>query len=153
MFRNLISRKISLCHRPSNWNLSKLCGLYKSLAPEVVSWFLDSASRNLLHLRRKARCARLSPPADSRAFDARYFLGQLPRIESLSKTKQDGKRSGLPLPSYVYINFSPLYTAIFSWKNHKITQRKIQTWVGPLPFRQKCQDKTFFFKSKNYFIK
>ena len=33
-------------------------------------------------------------------------------------------------------------TAIFSWKNHKITQRKIQTWV---PFRQKCQDKTFFF--------
>ena len=32
---------------------------------------LDSASRNLLRLRRKARCARLSPPADSRAFGAR----------------------------------------------------------------------------------
>ena len=52
---------------------------------------------------------------------------------------QEGKRSGLPLPSYII--FSPL-TAIFSWKNHKITQRKIQTWV---PFRQKNQDKTFLF--------
>ena len=30
----------SLCHRPSNCNLSNLCGLYKSLAPEIVSWFL-----------------------------------------------------------------------------------------------------------------
>ena len=38
----------SLCHRPSNCNLSNLCGLYKSLAPEIVSCF--SASRNLLHL-------------------------------------------------------------------------------------------------------
>ena len=45
--------------------------------------------------------------------------------------------------------FSPL-TAIFAWKNHKITQRKIQTWV---PFRQKCQDKTFFNLKINYFIK
>ena len=50
--------------------LSNLCGRCKSLAPEIVSW-LDSASRNLLRLRRKARCARLSPPADSRAFGAR----------------------------------------------------------------------------------
>ena len=57
-----ISILVSLCHRPSNCNLSNLCGLYKSLAPEIVS------SRNLLRLRRKARCARLSPPADSRAF-------------------------------------------------------------------------------------
>ena len=61
----------SLCHRPRNCNLSNLCGRCKSLAPEIVSWFLDSASRNLLRLRRKARCARLSPPADSRAFGAR----------------------------------------------------------------------------------
>ena len=58
-------------HRPRNSNLSNLCGRCKSLAPEIVSWFLDSASRNLLRLRRKARCARLSPPADSRAFGAR----------------------------------------------------------------------------------
>ena len=68
---------ISLCHRPSNCNLSNLCGLYKSLAPEI-------ASQNLLRLQQKACCARLSPPADSRAFGAR-FLGQLPRIESLKK--------------------------------------------------------------------
>ena len=68
---------ISLCHRPSNCNLSNLCGLYKSLAPEI-------ASRNLLLLRERARYARLSPPADSRTFGAR-FLGQLPRIESLTK--------------------------------------------------------------------
>ena len=60
---------------------------------------------------------------------------------------QEEKRSGLPLPSY--INFSPL-TAKFSWKNHNITQRKIQTWV---PFRQKGHDYTFFKKSKNCFIK
>ena len=31
----------------------------------------DFASQNLLHLRRKTRFARLSPPADSRAFSAR----------------------------------------------------------------------------------
>ena len=62
---------VSLCHRPRNCNLSNLCGRCKSLAPEIVSWFLDSASRNLLRLRRNARCARLSPPADSRAFGAR----------------------------------------------------------------------------------
>ena len=68
---------ISLCYRPSNCNLSNLCGLYKSLAPEIASW-------NLLRLRQKARCAHLSPPADSRAFSAR-FLGQLSRIESLTK--------------------------------------------------------------------
>ena len=43
----------------------------KSLGPEIVSWFLDSASRNHLRLRRKARCDRLSPPAVSRAFGAR----------------------------------------------------------------------------------
>ena len=65
-----ISLLVSLCHRPRNCNLSNLCGRCKSLAPEIVSWF-DSASRNLLRLRRKARCARLSPPADSRAFGAR----------------------------------------------------------------------------------
>ena len=33
----------SLCHRPSNCNLSNLCGLYKSLVPEIVSWFLRFA--------------------------------------------------------------------------------------------------------------
>ena len=31
---------ISLCHRPRNCNLSNLCGCCKSLAPEIVSWFL-----------------------------------------------------------------------------------------------------------------
>ena len=30
----------SLCHRPRNCNLSNLCGRCKSLAPEIVSWFL-----------------------------------------------------------------------------------------------------------------
>ena len=30
--------KASLCHRPSNCNLSNLCGLCKSLAPEIVGW-------------------------------------------------------------------------------------------------------------------
>ena len=48
----------SLCHRPSNCNLSNLCGLYKSLAPEIVSWFLRFAES-------------LAPPANSRAFGAR----------------------------------------------------------------------------------
>ena len=33
---------------------------------------LDFASQNRLRLRRKTRFARLSPPADSRAFGARY---------------------------------------------------------------------------------
>ena len=42
----------SLCHRPSNCNLSNLCGLYKSLAPEIVSWFLRFAES-------------LAPPANS----------------------------------------------------------------------------------------
>ena len=32
--------RISLCHRPRNCNLSNLCGRCKSLAPEIVSWFL-----------------------------------------------------------------------------------------------------------------
>ena len=63
----------SLCHRPRNCNLSNLCGRCKSLAPEIVSW---SASRNLLRLRRKARCARLSPPVDSRAFGARVRVSR-----------------------------------------------------------------------------
>ena len=64
-------------------------------------------------------------------------------IVSIFDFPQEGKRSRLPLlPSC--INFSPL-TAIFSWKNYKITQRKIQTWV---PFWQKCQDKTFFLNLK-----
>ena len=78
----------SLCHRPRNCNLSNLCGRCKSLAPEIVSWFL-AASLNLLRLRQKARCAHLSPPAGSRTFGARAsrsYLGQLPRIESLTKT-------------------------------------------------------------------
>ena len=48
----------SLCHRPSNCNLSNLCGLYKSLAPEIVSWFHRFAKS-------------LAPPANSRAFGAR----------------------------------------------------------------------------------
>ena len=54
----------SLCHRPSNCNLSNLCGLYKSLAPEIVSWFLRFVES-------------LAPPANSRAFGAhalRSFL-------------------------------------------------------------------------------
>ena len=93
-----------MCHRPSNCNSSNLCGLYKSLAPEIVSWLAlqefsarncELASRNLLRLRRKARCARLSPPADSRAFGARAsgarFWSQLPRIESLTKTSRKQK--------------------------------------------------------------
>ena len=42
----------SLCHRPSNCNLSNLCGLYKSLAPEIVSFFLRFAES-------------LAPPANS----------------------------------------------------------------------------------------
>ena len=48
----------SLCHRPSNCNLSNLCGLYKRLAPEIVSWFLRFAES-------------LAPPANSCAFGAR----------------------------------------------------------------------------------
>ena len=28
----------SLCHRPSNYNSSDLCGFCKSLAPEIVRW-------------------------------------------------------------------------------------------------------------------
>ena len=48
----------SLCHRPSNCNLLNLCGLYKSLAPEIVSWFLRFTES-------------LAPPANSRAFGAR----------------------------------------------------------------------------------
>ena len=47
----------SLCHRPSNCNLSNLCGLYKSLAPEIVSWFLRFMES-------------LAPPANTRAFGA-----------------------------------------------------------------------------------
>ena len=54
----------SLCHRPSNCNLSNLCGLYKSVAPEIVSWFLRFAES-------------LAPPANSRAFGAR-FSSRLP---------------------------------------------------------------------------
>ena len=97
-----------LCLVFPGYPLIKLIGL--CLAPSI-----DSASRNLLRLRRKARCARLSPPADSRAFGARArasrsislapsalalalrarfprafgarFLCQLPRIESLTKTR------------------------------------------------------------------
>ena len=46
---------------------SRLRRSYLGQLPRIES----SASRNLLRLRRKARCARLSPPADSRAFGAR----------------------------------------------------------------------------------
>ena len=49
----------SLCHRPSNCNLSNLCALYKSLAPEIVSWFLRFAES-------------LAPPANSRDFGAQF---------------------------------------------------------------------------------
>ena len=35
---------ISLCHRPSNYNLSNLCGLCKSVAPEIVRWSLCGIS-------------------------------------------------------------------------------------------------------------
>ena len=80
----------SLCHRPSNCNLSNLCGLYKSLAPEIVSWFLRFAES-------------LAPPANSRALSARAsrsiflaydarFWSQLPRIESLTKTMKKGEK-------------------------------------------------------------
>ena len=93
-FLHIFIALLSLCHRPRNCNLSNLCGCCKSLAPEIVSWFL-------LRLRRKARCARLSPPADSSAFGARarfssrlrrLYLGQMPRIESLTKTKLSSKK-------------------------------------------------------------
>ena len=47
----------SLCHKPSNCNLLNLCGLYMSLAPEIVSWFLRFAES-------------LAPPANSHAFGA-----------------------------------------------------------------------------------
>ena len=77
----------SLCPRPSNCNLSNLCGLYKSLAPEIVSWFLHFAES-------------LAPPANSRAFGARFsqrlrrsFLESIAyRIESLTKTMKKGKK-------------------------------------------------------------
>ena len=71
----------SLCHRPSNCNLSNLCGLYKSLAPEIVSWFLRFAES-------------LAPPANSiflAPLGARFW-SQLPRIESLTKTMKKGKK-------------------------------------------------------------
>ena len=82
----------SLCHRPSNCNLSNLCGLYKNLAPEIVSWFLRFAES-------------LAPPANSRTVGARAsrsiflaasgarFWSQLPRIESLTKNMKKGKKS------------------------------------------------------------
>ena len=37
---NKVTVSSSLCHRPRNCNLSNLCGRCKSLAPEIVSWFL-----------------------------------------------------------------------------------------------------------------
>ena len=62
----------SLCHRPSNCNLSNLCGLCKSLAPEIVSWSRFRFAESL-RLWRNTRgfVACLSPPVDSRAFGAR----------------------------------------------------------------------------------
>ena len=57
-----------LCHRPRNCNLSNLRGLYKSLAPEIVSRFRIPLRGISCASGEKARCARLSPPADSRAF-------------------------------------------------------------------------------------
>ena len=68
----------SLCHRPSNCNLSNLCALYKSLAPEIVSWFFRFAES-------------LAPPANSRPSGARFW-SQLPRIESLTKNMKKGKK-------------------------------------------------------------
>ena len=50
----------SLCHRPSNCNLSNLCGLYRSLAPEIVSWFLRFSSA---FGARASRSIFLAPPA------------------------------------------------------------------------------------------
>ena len=72
------------------WALQEFC----ARNCELVSSEFDSGLRNLLCLRQKARCARLLPLADSRTFSALSYLGQFPRIESLTKTNLTPKSSG-----------------------------------------------------------
>ena len=62
--------KPSLCHRSNNFNLSQLVWALQEYSARNLE-IVDSTSRNLLRLRRKAECAHLSPPAESRAFSAR----------------------------------------------------------------------------------
>ena len=81
-----------------SYPLIKLIGLCVAPSLELSA---NSTSRNLLLLRRKARYACLSPPADSRAFGAR-FLCQLPRIESLTKTTPASK-TGLSVSGKYFI--------------------------------------------------
>ena len=117
--------KCSLCHRPRNCNLSNLCGRCKSLAPEIVSWY--SASRNLLRLRRKARCARLSPPADSRAFGARARASRF----ALDFPRASGAR--------IWVNCleSSLWQRLPKWefstgKKHFSSGKNREKWLCPL---------------------
>ena len=86
----------SLCHRPRNCNLSNLCGRCKSLAPEIVSPLsgISCASGERLAALAFRLRRTLAPSALALALRARFFsrlrrsyLGQLPRIESLTKTR------------------------------------------------------------------
>ena len=87
-----------LCHRPRNCNLSNLCGRCKSLAPEIVSQWLiplrgiSCASGERLaalafRLRRTLAPSALALRARFSSLLRRSYLGQLPRIESLTKTR------------------------------------------------------------------
>ena len=99
--------EISLCHRPRNCNLSNLCGRCKSLAPEIVSRGISCASgERLAALAFRLRWT-LAPSALALALRARFssrlrcsYLGQLPRIESLTKTAGDGE------PVYFFLKLS-----------------------------------------------
>ena len=115
----------SLCHRPSNCNLSNLCGLYKSLAPEIVSWFLRFAES-------------LAPPGKlSRLRHSRFalefsrasgapFWSQLPRIESLTKT-EEGEKS------------TPGTSVIPRGRGEATLKRRVSFWSVTMTFPSKVQ--------------
>ena len=79
--------------------LSNLCGRCKSLAPEIVSWSIplrgiSCASGERLaalafRLRRTLAPSALALRARFSSRLRRSYLGQLPRIESLTKTRRD----------------------------------------------------------------
>ena len=62
IYGNFSNGQKSMCHRPSNYNLSNLWGFCKSLAPEIVRWLLNSAFA--VRLAPSALVFRLAP-ADS----------------------------------------------------------------------------------------
>ena len=136
----------------TNCNLSNLCGLCKSLAPEIVSWFLGlcysrkdfcratrlvpffpvewftlhgiscASGERLAALAFRLRRT-LAPSALALALRARFssrlrrsYLDQLPRIESLTKTRSVGLANWYLSPKERLVNWNFQIWGLMIWK-------------------------------------